>query len=145
MNNVTAISYSVILLGVLLIIISILNIKMMLRIKKHGNNLRAKVYDKHKVITLCGSTRFEDEFKMVNKELTLRGHVVISIGVFGHSSDNQIWDENTKRMLDKIHKRKIDLASAIMVINKDGYIGESTKSEIEYAKATNKEVYYWYK
>ena len=47
-------------------------------------------------------------------------------------------------MLD-IHKRKIDLASAIMVINKNGYIGESTKSEIEYAKATNKEVYYWYK
>ena len=141
----TALSYGVILLAVMLIIVSILNIKMMLKIRKHGNFLRANVYDKHKVIVLCGSTRFEDEFKMVNKELTLRGHIVISVGVFGHSSDNKIWDENTKRLLDKIHKRKIDLASAIMVINKDGYIGESTKSEIEYAIATNKEVYYWYK
>lgn len=141
----TTLAYSVILLAVILIIVSILNIKMMLKIRKHSNLLRANVYDKHKVITLCGSTRFEDEFKMVNKELTLRGHIVISVGVFGHSSDNKIWDENTKRLLDKIHKRKIDLASAIMVINKDGYIGESTKSEIEYAKATNKEVYYWYK
>ena len=138
-------TYSIILLAILLIIISIINVTMMFKIKKHDNYLRAKVYDKHKVITLCGSTRFKNEFEMVNKELTLRGHIVISVGCFGHSGDVESFNYNTKRMLDKIHKRKIDLASAIMVINKDNYIGESTKSEIEYAKATNKEVYYWYK
>ena len=145
MINLQILAYSIILLSILLIVVSIINIKAMLRIKKHDTNLRAKVYDKHKVITLCGSTRFKNEFEMINKELTLRGHIVISVGCFGHSGDTESLNDNMKRMLDKIHKRKIDLASAIMVINKDNYIGESTKSEIEYAKATNKEVYYWYK
>jgi hypothetical protein len=137
-------SYTLILIGILSVIVSLINVKMMFRIRKHGNNLRAKVYDKYKVIVLCGSTRFKSEFEMINKELTLRGHIVISVGCFGHSSDKEVINDNTKKMLDKLHKRKIDLASAIMVINKDGYIGESTKSEIEYAKSTNKEIYYWY-
>ena len=136
--------YVSIFISLLLIIVSIINIKMMFKIKKHSTYLRAKVYDKHKVIVLCGSTKFKKEFEMVNKELTLRGHIVISVGCFGHCGDNEAKGYNVKRMLDKLHKRKIDLASAIMVINKDGYIGESTKSEIEYAKSTNKEVYYWY-
>lgn len=141
----TLLMYSMILISILLIAVSVINIRMMFRIRKHGNNLRAKVYDKYKVIVLCGSTKFKNEFEMVNKELTLRGHIVISVGCFGYSGDINEVNYNTKRMLDKIHKKKIDLASAIMVINKDGYIGESTKKEIEYAKATNKEVYYWYK
>lgn len=136
--------YSVILLSILLFIISIFNIKMMLKIKKHNNHLRAKVYDKYKVITLCGSTKFKNEFEMINKELTLRGHIVISVGCFGHCGDNESSNYTTKRMLDNIHKKKIDLSSAIMVVNKDNYIGESTQKEIEYAKATNKEVFYWY-
>ena len=136
--------YVMIFISILLVTVSIINIRMMFRIRKHGNNLRAKVYDKHKVITLCGSTKFKNEFEIVNKELTLRGHIVISVGCFGHSGDVESWNYKTKQMLDKIHKRKIDLATAIMVINKDGYIGESTKKEIEYAKSTNKEIYYWY-
>ena len=139
-----ALNYSIILLAILLLIVSIINIRMMLKMKKHNNFLRAKVYDKHKVITLCGSTKFKNEFEMINKELTLRGHIVISVGCFGHSGDTDANSYVTKRMLDKIHKRKIDLSTAIMVVNKDGYIGESTKSEIEYAKSTNKEIYYWY-
>lgn len=138
-------SYSVILLGILLFMSSLINIIMMLKIRKHTNYLRTKVYDKFKVITLCGSTRFKNEFETINKELTLRGHIVMSVGCFGHSGDSESLNDNTKRMLDKIHKKKIDLSSAIMVINKDGYIGESTRKEIEYAKDTNKEVYYWYK
>ena len=94
------------------------------------------------IITLCGSTRFKDDFMLVQKELTLQGYIVISVGLFGHSGDQKVWNEGTKEMLDIMHKRKIDLAQAIYVINKDGYIGSSTRSEIEYAKAAGKEIYY---
>ena len=97
---------------------------------------------KYKVITLCGSTRFKDEFLKVQKDLTLQGNIVISVGLFGHSGDSEVWENmdegtltKTKEMLDDMHKRKIDMADEIFVINVGGYIGESTKSEIEYAKS----------
>ena len=97
---------------------------------------------KYKVITLCGSTRFKEEFYQIQKELTLQGKIVISVGLFGHSGDNEVWTEGTKEMLDDMHKRKIDMADEIFVINVDGYIGSSTKSEIEYAIKHNKKVNY---
>ena len=104
---------------------------------------------KYKVITLCVSTRFKDEFLKVQKELTLQGNIVISVGVFGHSDDSDVWKNmdketliKTKEMLDDIHKRKIDMSDEIFVINVGGYIGESTRSEIEYALSTNKKVNY---
>ena len=104
---------------------------------------------KYRVVTLCGSTRFKDEFIKMQKELTLKGCIVISVGLYGHSGDEEVWegmDENTltetKFMLDDMHKRKIDMADEIFVINVNGYIGESTKSEIEYAKSNNKEIIY---
>lgn len=94
------------------------------------------------VVTLCGSTRFKDEFMEVQKKLTLQGYIVISVGLFGHSGDNEVWDgmdegtlSKTKEMLDDMHKCKIDMADEIFVINVGGYIGDSTRSEIEYAKA----------
>ena len=93
---------------------------------------------KYKVVTLCGSTRFKDEFERINKELTLSGHIVISVGCFGHSGDPVT--EEQKVMLDDIHKRKIDMADGIFVINKGGYIGASTKSEIQYAFLNKKTV-----
>lgn len=93
---------------------------------------------KYKVITLCGSTRFKEDFERVNRELTLQGNIVISVGCFGHSGD--IFSEADKIMLDDIHKRKIDMADAIYVINKGGYIGSSTKSEIQYAYEHGKDV-----
>jgi len=92
----------------------------------------------YKVITLCGSTRFKEDFERVNRELTLLGNIVISVGAFGHAGDN--FTEEQKVMLDDIHKRKIDMADAIYVINKDGYIGASTRSEITYARKHNKQV-----
>ena len=95
---------------------------------------------KYKVITLCGSTRFKDDFLREQKRLTLEGNIVISVGLFGHSGDNEVWTENIKVMLDDMHKRKIDMADEIFVINKDGYVGTSTKSEIEYAIKTGKNV-----
>ena len=94
------------------------------------------------VITLCGSTRFKDQFLEAQKRLTLEGNIVISVGLFGHSGDDEVWTEGTKEMLDKMHKRKIDMADAIYVINVGGYIGESTRSEIVYALRNGKEVRY---
>ena len=97
---------------------------------------------KYKVITLCGSTRFKDEFMEAQKRLTLDGNIVISVGLFGHSGDNEVWTEGTKEMLDDMHLRKIDMADEIYVNNVDGYIGTSTRNEIEYAKRTGKVVRY---
>ena len=97
---------------------------------------------KYKVITLCGSTKFKDQFIAEQKRLTLQGYIVISVGLFGHSGDDEVWSEDTKIMLDDMHKRKIDIADEIFVINVGGYIGESTKSEIEYANMTGKIVKY---
>ena len=101
------------------------------------------------VITLCGSTRFKDEFYEAQKKLTLAGNIVISVGLFGHSGDEEAWDGmdegtlgKTKAMLDDMHKRKIDMADSIFVINVGGYIGESTKSEIAYALEHGKKVEY---
>ncbi len=96
----------------------------------------------YKVVTLCGSTRFKDAFIEAQKRLTLEGNIVISVGLFGHSGDNEVWTEGTKAMLDDMHKRKIDMADEIYVINVGGYIGESTRSEIEYARANGKAVKY---
>ena len=97
---------------------------------------------KYKVITLCGSTRFKDQFIEAQKRLTLEGNIVISVGLFGHAGDDEVWTEGTKEMLDDMHKRKIDMADEIFVINLGGYIGTSTRSEIEYAKRTGKKVQY---
>lgn len=105
--------------------------------------------NKYKIITLCGSTRFKDEFLKVEKKLTLKGNIVLSVGLFGHSGDNEVWESmdegtltKTKEMLDDMHKRKIDMSDEIFVINVNGYIGESTKSEIEYATKQGKKVNY---
>lgn len=103
----------------------------------------------YKVITLCGSTRFKDEFMKAQKDLTLKGNIVISVGLFSHSGDDEVWENmdegtltKTKEMLVDMHKRKIDMADEIFVINVGGYIGDSTKYEIEYATKTGKKVNY---
>ena len=77
---------------------------------------------KYKVITLCGSTRFIDEFMDVQKCLTLEGNIVINVGLFGHSGDNEVWENmdegsltKTKEMLDDMHKRKIDMADEYLL------------------------------
>ena len=104
----------------------------------------------YKVITLCGSTRFKDAFIEMQKKLTLAGNIVISVGLFGHSGDDEVWENmdegtltKTKEMLDDMHKRKIDMADEIFVIDVGGYIGSSTRSEIAYAEAAGKPVRYY--
>jgi hypothetical protein len=78
---------------------------------------------KYKIITLCGSTRFKNEFLEAQKRLTLEGNIVISVGLFGHSGDKEVWTENIKPMLDDMHFRKIDLADEIFVINQQDILG----------------------
>lgn len=97
---------------------------------------------KYKVITLCGSTKFKDQYLEAQKRLTLEGNIVISVGLFGHSGDDEVWTEGTKSMLDDMHKRKIDMADEIFVINVGGFLGESTRDEIEYAKSKGMVVRY---
>ena len=71
-----------------------------------------------------------------------RGNIVISVGLFCHSGDSEAMWAETKEMLDDMHKRKIDLSDEIFVINPGGYIGSSTRSEIDYAAQTGKVVRY---
>ena len=104
--------------------------------------VKPKAHGNYPVITLCGSTRFKEQFMEAQKRLTLEGNIVISVGLFGHSGDDEVWTEGTKEMLDDMHKRKIDMADEIFVINVGGYIGQSTRSEIDYALAHGKTVKY---
>ena len=99
---------------------------------------------KYKIITLCGSTKFKDEFLKAQKQLTLEGNIVISVGFFEHADSEfeNIITPKIKTMFDDMHKRKIDMSDEVYVINKNGYIGESTKSEIEYAIDIGKTVNY---
>lgn len=97
----------------------------------------------HEVVTLCGSTRFKDEFEEANLKLSMHGCIVLSVCAFSHA-DNIHFSDETKSLFDELHKRKIDMSDSIFVINKNGYIGESTRSEIEYALQTGKTVNYMF-
>ena len=97
--------------------------------------------NKYNIITLCGSIKFKDEFMKVQEKLTLDGNIVLTPNFFNNIKKAEI-DLETKRMLDEMHKQKIDMSDEIYVINFGGYIGESTKTEIEYAKTKGKKVSY---
>ena len=92
------------------------------------------------VVTLCGSTKFKDQFIESQKKLTLAGFIVISPCYFEHSGDTL--SELQKYVITDMHMRKIDMSDMIYVINVGGYIGEGTKAEIEYAKEHNKKIIY---
>lgn len=99
-----------------------------------------------RVITLCGSTRFKDEFLEAAKWLTLGGWIVLMPMVFGHKEpDGPVKEliEHQKEMLDKLHFEKIDMSSCILVIDVNEYIGSSTKKEISYAENKGMPVYYY--
>ena len=94
-----------------------------------------------KIITLCGSTKFKEEYDEINKKLTLRGNIVISCGVWKHQM-NREFSKGEIDLLEEIHFRKIDLADEIFIINPNNYIGKHTKLEIDYAKSKNKKIRY---
>lgn len=95
-----------------------------------------------RIITLCGSTKFKKEFEEENKRLTLEGNIVVSVGVFGHA-DNITLSDDEKTKLDIIHLEKIRMSDQIRVIDVNGYIGSSTRKEIEYARMLGKYVSYY--
>ncbi len=97
--------------------------------------------NRYNIITLCGSIKFKDEFMKVQEKLTLEGNIVFTPNFFNNIKKEDI-DLETKKMLDKMHRQKIDMSDEIYVINPGGYIGESTKSEIEYAKSKGKNISY---
>lgn len=100
-----------------------------------------------KVVCLCGSTKFKEEFEQVNYEETMAGNIVLSVGFFAHADagkKNPPPTTEEKIALDRLHKRKIDLADEIVVVNVKGYVGESTRSEVLYARQTGKKVRWVY-
>ena len=105
-------------------------------------NSESLIKNQYKIITLCGSINFKDEFMKVQEKLTLDGNIVLTPNFFKSIKKENI-DEKTKKMLDEMHKQKINMADEIYVINVGGYIGESTKSEIEYAKRKGKKISFW--
>lgn len=102
------------------------------------------------IITLCGSTRFREQFNDANFWLTMNGWVVLSVGSFLYSDNDpaikEIIQEHKDR-LDHLHKEKIDLSRAVMVIDvptpaaPQGYIGESTRAEILHAKMRIRQIF----
>jgi len=96
---------------------------------------------KPKIVCLCGSTKFKQEFLDANFRETMKGNIVLSVGWFSHT-DKKIFfpTKEEKLMLDELHKRKIDLSDEVLILNVGGYIGESTKGELDYAKEHSKEI-----
>jgi hypothetical protein len=105
---------------------------------------------KPRIICLCGSTRFTHDMSIIQWELTKQGHIVLSWCIlpddyFTGEDKTHIGDqEGVKEIVDEVHKRKIDISDEIYVININGYIGESTRSEIKYAETKGIPVKYLY-
>lgn len=100
-----------------------------------------------KIIVLCGSTRFYQQFQRANYEETMKGNIVLSVGFYIHRSEiaheeRRGCTSEQKIALDELHKRKIDLADEVLILNVGGYIGESTRSEIEYAQSLKMPIRY---
>ncbi len=93
--------------------------------------------DELTVVTLCGSMRFRAELERLDAELTLAGHVVLTPTALGPSTEV---DDETRALLGRIHLRRIALADEILVVNVGGYIGDSTRREIEYARSRGRAV-----
>ena len=102
--------------------------------------------NKPTVVTLCGSTRFGEAFAKATLDETLAGNIVLSIGcnmrsdeeLFAHMSQEE--RDALKQRLDDLHKRKIDISDEVLILNQEGYIGDSTRSELDYARAHGKVV-----
>ncbi len=96
------------------------------------------------IVCLCGSTRFMETFFDEGWQLTLEGKIVLSVGVCKHANHHgaEVLGPNVVEALDELHKRKIDLCNRVHVLNVDGYIGESTQSEIAYAKKIGRAITY---
>ncbi len=98
--------------------------------------------EKPAIVCLCGSTRFMDAFFRAGWQFTLDGEIVLSVGVCKHADHHgaEALGQDVADRLDELHLRKIDLADHVHILNVGGYIGESTRKELDYAIATGKPV-----
>jgi len=94
------------------------------------------------IVCLCGSGRFKDAFEKAEYDETLKGHIVLTIGCNTHDIAREDELKQHKPMLDELHKRKIDLADTVFILNVDGYIGQSTQNELNYALQRGKFIKY---
>ena len=95
-----------------------------------------------KIITVCGSLKFKDEMMKTALKVELEGNCVLT-PIYPIGDDKDIFTEEEAKILDDMHRVRIKMSDSILVINVDGYIGESTKREIELAKSLNKEIIYY--
>ncbi len=94
-----------------------------------------------KIITICGSLKFKEEMLKIALDKELDGDCVIT-PIFPSENDKRILTSEQIKIFNNMHKEKIKISDAILVVNVNGYIGDTTKSEIEYAKELNKEIIY---
>lgn len=96
------------------------------------------------IVCLCGSTRFWRAFQQAGLSETMAGKIVLSIGAASGTDDEHFGNlpraeyDRIKTMLDQLHMRKIDLCDEVLILNVDGYIGESTARELAYARKLGK-------
>ena len=88
--------------------------------------------DEFPVVTLCGPMRFREEFLRLDAELTLTGHVVLTPTALDPATE---LDVEERARLGRIHLQKIAMADEVLVVNVGGYVGESTRREIEHARS----------
>lgn len=96
-----------------------------------------------KIITVCGSLRFYKEMMEIAEKLELEGNCMLVPIYNPFKSSKDDFTEEEALMLDKMHKERIKISDAVLIVNVDGYIGNSTKNEIEFAKSLNKEIIYY--
>ena len=99
---------------------------------------------KREIITLCGSTRFREQFREIERMLTLNGKIGLPPAIFGKTEGIE-HSKETEEMLFDLQIDKIRMSDSIFVIDAGGYIGDSTKKEIEFALKNKKEVRYYSK
>ena len=95
-----------------------------------------------KIITVCGSLKFKNEIMQITEKMALQGNCMLSIVYPARTSIDDYTSEQIE-LLGKMHKERIRISDAILVVNIDNYIGTATKSEIEFAKFLNKEIIYY--
>ena len=96
-----------------------------------------------KIITVCGSLKFYKEMMEIAEKMELKGNCMLVPIYNPNKPSKDDFTEEEALMLDKMHKERIKLADAILVVNVNNYIGDSTKKEIEYAKSLKKEIMYY--
>lgn len=95
-----------------------------------------------KIVTLCGSLKFQNEMMKIAQDMALEGYCILTPPVYLTSNVINITDKQILKLKEE-HLQRIELSDAILVVNVNNYIGESTNFEIEYAQKLDKEIMYY--